>query len=72
MNKLAIIGHQCCGDLFSMNSIYNYYFNELSEGLIFARDMTIKNIPKYLHALNRYDRDIKIYLNPTPINWYIV
>ena len=50
MNKLAIIGHQGCGDLFSMNSIYNYYVNEFSEGLIFARDKNLRNILEGIYS----------------------
>jgi hypothetical protein len=32
----------------------------------------IKNKPKFLHLLNRNDRDTKIYTNPTPENWSII
>lgn len=65
MNKLAIIGHQGCGDLFSMNSIYNYYFNELSEGLIFARNRTIKNI---LEGIYNKKSNIQIEI-PLLVDW---
>lgn len=65
MNKLAIIGHQGCGDLFSQNSIYNYYFNEFSEGLIFARDRTIKNI---LEGIYNKKSNIQIEI-PLLVDW---
>ena len=32
----------------------------------------IKQIPKFLHTLNRTERDINIYLNPTPSNWTVL
>jgi hypothetical protein len=32
----------------------------------------IKKIPKYLHAYSRPGRDIGIYNNPTPENWFVI
>ena len=64
MKKLAIIGHQGAGDLFSMNSIYNFYFDDFSEGIIFARSTTVKNILEGIYQMKNIQIEI-----PKLLDW---